>query len=557
MARALNGLGEDYLGLGLYNDAFAYYQEALQIANGIEDSLTVAIAIYNIGRVFKKTGRLAKSSDYIRRSMEISAAIDDKIGQAYSMNDLGEIFLIQYEVQSALSSLETALGIADSLNEDAIIPSIITNIAESYKASGDLDRAYEFYDEAADLFTNQNNSLELAKINLERAKIKMILKDSKGAKILLDSAMEVAEQFENLEIQTEAAKSLSEWYEASGQEGKSLEALKKSLFLRDSLEVVNRDQQFSQTILEYEIGRKDLAIAELNAQQQLRQQQLKNEEFLRNVLVVILAFTGILLFTLYRNSVRSRKANEKLLEHQKEIEEKTRELQSLLSMKDKFFSIVSHDLRSPINGLVGILDMLDDGNITQDELVKVTKSLKTRLGSTRKMLDNLLAWALVEMNEITLNWEQVNLNAVVDENLKFFNEVNDKNIKFKNEIDSAIKVKADKNMLDLILRNLVANSIKFMDEEGQVIISSSGLKDGKYVVNVNDNGVGMAKDQIDKVFDTNVLYTTRGTANEKGTGLGLKLCKEFIEKMGGTIWVESVEGKGSTFNFTLSKPDKD
>ncbi|MEM6755381.1 MAG: HAMP domain-containing sensor histidine kinase, partial [Cyanobacteria bacterium P01_C01_bin.38] len=304
--------------------------------------------------------------------------------------------------------------------------------------------------------------------------------------------------------------------------------------------------------MEFEIERKDVAIAELNAQQQLRQEQLKNQEFIRNVLVVILAFTGILLFTLYRNSVKRRKANEKLIAHQAEIEAKRKELESLLSMKDKFFSIVSHDLRSPINGLVGILDLLDEGHISQEELVKVTSSLKQRLDGTRKMLDNLLDWALVEMNEITLQWDEVNLMKSVDDNLSFFKEINEKGITFKNQIKKGLKVKADPNMLDLILRNLIANSIKFMDEKGEVIISSS-TTNGKATVSVKDNGVGMGTDQISKIFDTNVLYTTKGTANEKGTGLGLKLCKEFVEKMGGTIWVESEEDKGSTFNFTLEK----
>ncbi|MEM9390858.1 MAG: HAMP domain-containing sensor histidine kinase, partial [Bacteroidota bacterium] len=413
-----------------------------------------------------------------------------------------------------------------------------------------------YYDKATQLFEKQLNDIELAKIDLDKGKIALAQNDRATAKRLFDQALKVAESNNDVELLINTLNELSLWYEISGSPTESLKAIRKSINLKDSLEAINRNQQFSQTLMEFEIGRKDLAIAELNAQQLLRQEQLKNEEFLRNVLVVILAFTAVLLFTLYRNSVKSKKTNEMLVEHQKEIEAKSRELQSLLSMKDKFFSIVSHDLRSPINGLVGILDMLDDGYITQEELVKVTVSLRGRLGSTSKMLDNLLDWALVEMNEITLKWEEINLNKVAEDNLMSFKDINEKNVRFVNKIKPHVRVKADRNMLDLILRNLIANSVKFTENGGEVTLSAVKAENHKFTVKVTDNGVGMNADQLNKIFDTSALYTTRGTANEKGTGLGLKLCKEFVEKMGGTIWVESEEGKGSTFNFTLQNPDK-
>lgn len=549
---ALNGLGEDYLGLGLFNDAFSYYQQALSKAEEVGDELMSAVVTYNLGRVFKETGQLAKSAEFIRQSMVLSEQINDEVGRAYSLNDLGEIFLLQGEVESALESLQSALTVAEDLDEDVIIPQILINMARCYEEGGQMDIAVGFYDKAGVLFAKQSNITEVAKTNLKKGQVAMTNLDMETAKLLFDKALMVGENQNNAKIIIETLTELSKWYELSDKTAESLQALRRSMILRDSLNAINLDQQFSQTLMEFEIGRKDLAIAELNAQQQLRQQQIKNQEFIRNVLVVILAFTAILLFTLYRNSVKSRKANAKLITHQAEIEAKRKELESLLLMKDKFFSIVSHDLRSPINGLVGILDLLDEGHISQEELIKVTSSLKQRLDGTRKMLDSLLDWALVEMNEITLQWEEVHMRKSVEDNLSFFKEINEKNISFINSISKGLKVRADRNMLDLILRNLIANSIKFMDEMGKVEILSVTNND-TVTISVNDNGVGMAADQISKIFDTNVLYTTKGTANEKGTGLGLKLCKEFVEKMGGTIWVESEEGKGSTFNFTLKK----
>ena len=142
---------------------------------------------------------------------------------------------------------------------------------------------------------------------------------------------------------------------------------------------------------------------------------------------------------------------------------------------------------------------------------------------------------------------------MVESNLAYFREVGDKKINFVNAVKEDQMVSADRNMLDLIIRNLVSNSIKFTEEGGTVEVSTEFGPKKSLIVMIKDNGIGMSSDQMDKLFDSNTLYTTRGTANEKGTGLGLRLCKEFVERMGGNIWVESVEGKGSTFKFTLNR----
>lgn len=552
--RTLNGLGVDYWGMGLYKEAFLYYLQAIEKAKEYQDSLNRAITTYNVGRVFIEVGQYSNAKKFLRDSYDLSKLIGDRLGEAYALNDLGTIYLEEGDSKAALEALQTSLSIAEEEDDNLLTPQVLVGLAQFYIKSRELEEALGCYNRAAAIYKKQENAVELAEIQLGKGKIAASLGDNIEAKNRFDKALKTGLELNNANILQTTYAELSNWYEKTGSLRKSLDYLKKSNVLRDSLINSNINQQFAQTLLEYEINKKDEAISELSSQEILRKQQLKNEEFIRNVLVVILAFTAILLFTLYRSSVRRRKTNEQLVTHQKEIEAKSKELESLLSMKDKFFSIISHDLRSPISGLVGILDMLDDGHISQEELVKITIPLRARLDSTRKMLDNLLDWALVEMNEITLKWEGLDLHSIVTDNLAFFKETDQKNVHFSNHIEHGVKVLADRNMLDLILRNLVANSIKFMEENGKVDISGEVLEGEIFKVSVQDNGVGMSANQVKKVFDTNVLYTTRGTANEKGTGLGLKLCKEFVEKMGGTIWVESEEGKGSTFNFTVKRP---
>jgi len=555
IAEAYNALGEDYLGMGLYNEAFIHYQRSIESSRSTNDSLLLTIAIYNLGRVFKAVDQLDRAREYINRSMDMSRKINDRVGMAYSLHDLGDIALKEGKFDEALKSLEIALEIAEQVEDNIIIPQIMDRIAELYFQAEEYGKALGYYDRSWSIYDRQSNENARARVSLGIGRIAMKQGKTALAKTYFDETYQVAMSRNSAQLLMHAHMELANWYEKKGNFRQALEFLRKGKALDDSLTLANRNEQFTQTQIQYELAQKDLAIDQLNQKEREQNIKLENEEFLRNILVVILAFTGILLITLYRNSVRSKRANELLLVHQQEIESKTRELQSLLSMKDKFFSIVSHDLRSPINALVGILNMLNDGHLTQEELIKLTKSLKVRLDSTGKMLGNLLDWAMMEMNEITMQREDLVLHDLVESNLQFFLSSNEKNIAFVNKVEKGVQVNVDRNMLDLIIRNLVSNSIKFTNEGGEVKVFDEPFDDSQITIGISDNGVGMPQDMVDNLFSTTTLLTTPGTANEKGRGLGLKLCKEFVEKMGGKIWVESEEGKGSTFKFTISNSD--
>jgi signal transduction histidine kinase len=241
-----------------------------------------------------------------------------------------------------------------------------------------------------------------------------------------------------------------------------------------------------------------------------------------------------------------------LLQHQDEMEKRSEELERLNQVKDKFFSIISHDLRSPINALAGLLDLIDKGAIKPEEMHKHTKELKVRFNHTRTLLNNLLDWTLLQMDKLNLQAAKINLYRLVEENIQLLGSVQDKKISMINEVPENAIGFADSNTINLVIRNLITNAIKFTNDGGRVVIAARE-QGREWIVSVSDNGVGMKAEIMSMLFDKTAPYTTRGTANEKGTGLGLILCKEFVEKNGGRIWVESAEDKGSTFYFTLPK----
>ncbi len=245
--------------------------------------------------------------------------------------------------------------------------------------------------------------------------------------------------------------------------------------------------------------------------------------------------------------------------YMKEAERKLAELNAKLeeevATKDKFFSIISHDLRSPFTALLGYTRMMDEDfeSFSQDEVREAIKSLHSTSENLYELLEGLLTWSRAQRGKLELNPERVNLNETVNGLFELMHPVADKKkIELINEISPNTFVYADPDMLLGIIRNLVSNSIKFTPEEGSVRVQHSRNNDFDEIT-VADTGVGIAEKDLDKIFKIDVHHTTPGTNNEPGTGLGLILVKELVEKHGGKLKVESELGKGTRISFTLPK----
>ncbi|MFZ5999495.1 MAG: sensor histidine kinase, partial [Bacteroidota bacterium] len=355
-----------------------------------------------------------------------------------------------------------------------------------------------------------------------------------------------------LRLETQCYDLLSRLYEKENDLKNALSYFKKFKVLSDSLNSQKTMEKLFQNQLRFETENKDSEIALLSQARAKQDTELKRQEFIRNIFVVVFALSIILLFSVYRSGQRRIRINKLLLEHQEDIKRRSLELEQLNQVKDKFFSIISHDLRSPMNALAGILDLVDRKQVTPDEFTKITKELRIQFNHTKTLINNLLDWTLLQMDKLKIQEDKINLRSLVDENFKLLSAMHLKETQMINEVPESTLAKADTNMVNLVLRNLVLNGIKFT-ESGGIIKVGASEKDGSYVISVADNGVGIAPEVQKILFEKTSGYSTRGTANEKGTGLGLILCKEFVEKNGGKIWLESELGKGSTFFFTLKK----
>jgi len=247
-----------------------------------------------------------------------------------------------------------------------------------------------------------------------------------------------------------------------------------------------------------------------------------------------------------------------ITEH-KEVEEKLykvyEELKELNKTKDKFFSIIAHDMRSPFQGLMGYSEILSNeySTLSDEEKMFFIKSIDELSHNTYNLLENLLEWSRIQTGKIIYDPTDLKLHAELIPTVNLLTQTaKNKDILLNCLIDDNILVKADKNMLQTIIRNLVSNAIKFTNSGGKITISSR-VVNNSVELSVKDTGVGIRKENLQNLFKVDKSISTKGTANEEGSGLGLILCKEMIQMNGGTIWIESEPGKGTTFLFTLKK----
>ncbi|MCX6238729.1 MAG: hybrid sensor histidine kinase/response regulator [Bacteroidia bacterium] len=254
------------------------------------------------------------------------------------------------------------------------------------------------------------------------------------------------------------------------------------------------------------------------------------------------------------NAYKEIKSRKEQIEEQKlDIEQKNKELVELNATKDKLFSIIGHDLRGPIGGFKSFIEfMISSCDLTDtEEITKLLILMQKSAGSTYELLENLLIWAKSQQNEIVFAPKKIILKELVLDTIQLFNHLlQDKQIEIIDNIPLDFSVLADKNMLETVLRNLISNSIKFTPRRKNIYILVD-KNATEYVITVKDEGIGIKPDDISKLFKKNEHFTTYGTNNEKGSGLGLMLCKDLVERHNERIWVVSEVGKGSEFKFTM------
>jgi Signal transduction histidine kinase len=398
------------------------------------------------------------------------------------------------------------------------------------------------------IIANEENALELVTANKEVASqndekgkhvAELIVANKENALALVTANKLIATQ--NEEIKKRAAELIIAYKELASQnkekEKRAAELIitRKELGFQAELVIANKELVFQNDEKEKRAAELIIANKELAYQ---------NDEKEKRADELIIANKELV----FQNEEKTKRAEELTIAH-KELEQ----LVQLNNDKNLFISILAHDLRSPLGVLLGLSDLLTE-NIRQfniDKIEKLVNEINQSAQNTFTLLQDLLKWSRVQSGKIPFEPQNLSFKYICKDIIKILNpNAVAKNITINYSGGEEINVFADVDMLKAVLRNLVSNAIKFTNNGGAININTE-VNSGNVTISVSDNGIGIEPESLTKLFDISKIHTTTGTAKEKGTGLGLLLCKEFVEKHGGKIWVESECGKGSIFYFNI------
>lgn len=514
IARNLNSLGTIYDTQGELEKALSYYEQSIQLDISRNDSSKLPSTFNNIGVIYQKKNQLKKSLEFFFQALAIADRQNNKLMIGVCLNSIGDTYYLDKNYSSAIAMQKRALALEEQTQDNEGIAYSYNALAKAYSAISQFDSA-------------------------EYCAIK---------------ALGVAQKYQFKPQIKDILLSLKDINFARGNYKKALLYADSVIVMTENLFGENKNKIISQLQQKYELDKKETQIASLQKDNRIQEIEIENQSLWRNIWIGSLSVALLFLFGLFSLYRQRDTTNRQLNENNRQLNEKNQALFKLNATKDKLFSIISHDLRSPFNTLKATLELMKDNAFSPTEIEKVSSQLHQNVENISYTLDNLLQWSISQMKGAQTNIENVKLDEIIIETTNFYKEVaSQKDIELVMVGNANIYVKADKNQLRLIMRNLVNNAIKFTFPKGKVMISaqaSSISKNNEAEISISDTGVGMSELQLRNLFFP-ASQSTNGTSGEKGTGLGLLLSKEFIENNDGKINVQSKLYAGSTFTFTL------
>jgi signal transduction histidine kinase len=591
----------DYNGsIGQHIKSKEYYEQAIELNLELRDTVNYSYNIFNLGVSFDFLGDYISALNCYHKSLTIAEKIDDKLGVAEILGNIAILYCNQADYEKSIAFFEKALTINKELKNKEATSMSLGNLGAVYhdysiekKDSVMLEKALEYYEQALDIQTELEDLSSIAWI---KANIGLLYNDQANYDLALEymnSSLAISDSINDKSAKATAYGSISEvnfnkkeYHKALANQEKSYKIGKsindKLIILaayeglakiyeklnnyklaykyhtlykssQDSLYNIDKNSQFDELITLYESNKKEQAIKVLQTEQQLNQLEINQQKAEIRLYIVgaisMFLIALILLFFYFQikqKDNRLEQANARLIESKKE-------LSKLNETKTRFFAIIAHDLRGSLTSFQGIGKVIKN-HLQKDRLDRITLVADRIDNSARQLnnlLDNLLNWAVTQIGDFPFYPKKLNLRKEVDHVVDAFDETaKSKNISLAIEIPEDLTVLADQNGLSVVLRNLLSNAFKFTNDGGYVSVSAQEMEN-KVVVSISDTGIGIAADKINSLFEIDDKKSTAGVSGEKGTGLGLILCKEFVNLHKGEISVDSAVGSGSTFTFSL------
>lgn len=559
IARNFNNLALIYKDIGDTTNALVYNNKALELFRKAGDRAGEANTLNALGSIYLIRD-IGKAHEYYQASYEIRKELGDPSGIASSMNNLGIIFQSRNNIDSAIALYKKALEINKQLGNKQFMAVALNNIALLEEDISGPEKKIEYLLEALELSLEAGYGRGVVYTLSSLAQHYYSANDYTRSLDYLDQALKVCHEEQQDDFRLRIYNYYSELYSKMGDFEKAFYYMTRYSSLKDSVRIDTRSR-ISRLQLRY-LSEKNEREAQLKEMEVKRERSRKVFYLVSAILVAVIA---ALIFSRYliknRNARLLKQKNLQLEEINRMLTASEKKLSDLNATKDKFFSIIAHDLKNPLGTMRSILDFFREnfGSFSATQQQEYLDMLDTSMKSTYSLLQNLLQWAMSQSGKMEVKKEVFDIHDITGSTCKSILPLaTEKEISLKNLIPPGLWVLADRNMIETVVRNLVVNAIKF-SYPGKAVVVNAVKGEGKVMVSVSDEGVGMSENDLAKLF--RIDTDTRGIGSEspdaerfskhKGTGLGLILCREFVMKNGGDIDVESAPGKGTVFRFTL------
>jgi signal transduction histidine kinase len=556
-----NQMGLVYKARGEYDRAIESYQKALAIKeefrreHGAKYIPTTVNTYTNIGAIYNLLEEWQFALNYHLMGEELLKKNPEKyaLSRATIFANLSHTYLNMDELVLAEEYLEKQYALIEELQDEVIEAEYHANFADIQHRKGLFEKSVSHYQKAIQNYRKLEDTYQVTWNQYKLGIVYECSRQPQKAINIYEVALQQARDINAGQLISEGLLRISQWHENRGELEKALKIYKehieqKALIFNEK--TVNALKEM-EVIFAPDKSADKLKLMELNSL--LQEKQIEQNRLITSIVVIGLILAMVLSVILFKNVRNKRKANQLLGIRNEELSVALEELSIANSTKNKMFSIVSHDLRGQLGGMISFTQLLKEqiDTFSQEEIKVFADEFHSSSTSLFRLMENLVQWAKAQMEEVEYTAEVFSLNQVVKENLELqIGRAQDKGISLETKLEGVIQVESDINMMNFVLRNLISNAVKFTHAGGKITVGAR-MEGEKVRISVKDTGVGIPEHIRKGLFNIKSHATTRGTKNEKGTGLGLLLCDEFARKMGSPLDLESEIGKGTTFSFLM------
>lgn len=603
----LNEIGNLYLQKNDVTEALKHYLMALKIRKNCCSNELIAKSLVNIGISYRKIGMLGNAARYLEQVAELAEDKQLKPDEAaYALQNLAHVYSEQHRYDTAIVTYKRALDMIERTGDELQLCRVLCNVAQTQIKNNQFHDARQALTRALKIAMNRESGIDIANIynelgNVERGEknfVKALVFYGKGveqyadlhndsgrglclrkmgevqlelgnhneAQQNIEASIKIARQTDNQPLLQYGYLAQYKLFTRLGDYKQALHNYIRYADIRDSLQNLRRNEKSIEAQINLELDQKITEIKLMEAEMEvlrnkteLAKEKLAHQTTLRNFMVAFIVLfaviVALLVVAFFQKRAHARALEEKIVEINlvnNKLIRSEKELKATIQSKDKLFSIVAHDLRSPFSALLGLTEVMAKQSIeiSPDEMAEFSGLVHQSAQNVMALIENLLHWSRTQTGRLVLKPQQLNLLEVLQKVVPTAKlAAQAKNINLNVDINPKLRIFADEETITTVLRNLMSNAIKFTQNGGWVKVEAR-LVNRCVQVLVQDNGVGIPNENLKKLFNIDGI-TTKGTNNEGGTGLGLVLCREFVERNDGTIEVKSVEGQGTTFIVNL------